>query len=161
MTSYSILKTPIDDLILVANPTHLIGLYFAGCAHVPVAKKEWKLDPGHPILRQASAELRDFFDGKRKDFSLPLHAKGTPFQERVWKEIARIPFGQTITYSDLAERAGAPRAVRAAGTATGRNPLGIIVPCHRVVGKNGSFGGYAGGLKMKHYLIDLEEKNRK
>lgn len=158
MTSYSILKTSRQgDLLLVANPTELIGLYFVGCAHVPAQRTDWVLDPQHPVLKQAREQLQDYFKGTRTSFSLPLHLKGTAFQERVWREIARIPFGQTITYSELAKRAGVPDAIRAAGTATGKNPLGIIIPCHRVVGKNGSFGGYAGGLDRKRHLLELEQ----
>jgi methylated-DNA-[protein]-cysteine S-methyltransferase len=160
MIAYSILKTPLDDLILVANPTHLIGLYFSGCDHVPANRSEWKLDPRHAILQKAADQLHGYLKGTRTSFSLPLHFAGTEFQERVWREIDRIPFGQTITYSDLAKKVGAPNAVRAAGTATGKNRLGIIIPCHRVVGKNGSKGGYAGGLERKHHLLQLEQKRR-
>ena len=160
MTSYSILKTPPGDLILVANQKGLIGIYFEGCAHVPAARSSWVLDPHHAVLEQAREQLEDYLKGTRTSFSVPLHFAGTDFQQRVWREIARIPFGQTITYSDLAERVGAPEAIRAAGTATGKNPLGIIIPCHRVVGKNGSLRGYAGGLKMKRHLLELEQKNQ-
>lgn len=158
MTSYSILKTPMGDLMLVADTSKLIGLYFVGCDHVPAARSKWTLDPQHPVLRQAGEQLHDYFEGKRTSFSLPLHFSGTDFQERVWREIARIPYGRTISYSDLAHRAGAPQAIRSAGTNTGRNPLGIVIPCHRVVGKNGGIGGYAGGLEWKRYLLELEKK---
>jgi methylated-DNA-[protein]-cysteine S-methyltransferase len=157
MNYYSILKSPLDDLLLVANPTALTGVYFLGSAHVPAARADWVLDSRHPILEQASEQLRDYFNGAKTGFSVPLHFAGTDFQMRVWRQIALIPFGQTITYSDLAERVGTPNATRAAGTATGRNPLGIIIPCHRVVGKNGLLGGYAGGLERKRYLLALEQ----
>lgn len=158
MTSYSILKTLlVGDLFLVANPTQLTGIYFSGCEHVPAVRSDWVFNPRHAVLEQAGEQLQDYLKGARTSFSLPLHLAGTDFQQRVWREIAKIPFGQTITYSDLAQRVGAPRAVRAAGTATGKNPIGIIVPCHRVVGKNGSFGGYAGGLDRKRYLLNLEQ----
>jgi methylated-DNA-[protein]-cysteine S-methyltransferase len=157
-TSYCTLKTSLDDLVLVASPTALTGIYFSDCSHVPVALKEWRNDPAHPVLKQAREELRDFFDGKKTSFSVPLHFEGTDFQERVWRQIARIPFGETLTYSELAERADAPQAVRAAGTATGRNPLAVIIPCHRVVGKHGALGGFAGGLNRKRILLELETK---
>jgi methylated-DNA-[protein]-cysteine S-methyltransferase len=147
VTSYSIVNTPMGDLLLVANETALIGLYFDGFDHVPSARKNWTLDPKHPILREAKTQLHEFFEGKRTSFSIPLHFSGTDFQERVWKEIARIPYGKTISYSELARRAGKPAAIRAAGTNTGRNPLGILIPCHRVMGKNGAITGYAGGLE--------------
>ena len=161
MTSYLILKTSsIGDLILVANPTHLIGLYFAGCAHVPATRSDWIMNPRHAVLEQAREQLQDYIKGEKTSFLLPLHLTGTDFQQRIWREIATIPFGQTMTYSDLAKRAGNSRAIRAAGTATGKNPIGIIIPCHRVVGKNGWLGGYAGGLEKKQHLLQLEQKAR-
>ncbi len=156
MTSYSIIETPLGGLLLVANKSELIGLYFTGCEHVPAAAKTWKLDARHPVLKKAETELNEYFAGKRTSFSFPPSSYGTDFQKRVWSEIAKIPFGQTITYSDLAKRAGKPKAIRAAGTATGRNPLGIIIPCHRVLGKRGAIGGYAGGLENKRRLLKLE-----
>jgi methylated-DNA-[protein]-cysteine S-methyltransferase len=157
MTSYTILKTDlVGDLLLVATPRELTGVYFHGRKHAPALRDDWKLDPRHPVLRQAAAELQEYFAGKRKTFSVPLHFDGTDFQHEIWRQIARIPFGETITYSELAELAGAPDAVRAAGTATGQNPLSIIVPCHRVVGKNGKLTGFAGGLDRKKNLLGIE-----
>ena len=97
-----------------------------------------------------------YFEGKRQCFDLPVASEGTPFQREVWNEIARIPFGKTITYAELARRVGSPRAVRAAGAATGRNPLSIVVPCHRVVGAGGTLTGYAGGVDRKARLLALE-----
>ncbi len=123
MTYYSILKSPMEDLLLVANPTALIGVYFIGSAQAPEPRADWVLDPRHAVLEQASKQLADYFNGAKTGFSVPLHFAGTDFQMRVWREIAMIPFGQTITYSDLAEGVGTPNATRAAGTATGRNPL--------------------------------------
>jgi len=157
MISYSRMKiSKFGEIFLVANPTHLIGIYFSECDHSPVVRSDWKLNPAHPVLKQASAELKEYFQGERKEFSLPLHFEGTAFQQEVWRQISRIPFGKTITYSDLAGRVGAPKATRAAGTATGRNPLGIVIPCHRVVGKHGALGGYAGGLDKKKRLLEIE-----
>lgn len=156
MTYYSIIKTPLGDLMLAANASELTGLYFAGCDHIPSASNHWTLDAQHPVLQQTEEQLREYFAGKRKIFSLPLRLAGTDFQERVWREIARIPYGETISYSDLAKRAGAPQAIRAAGMNTGRNPLSIVIPCHRVVGKNGSLCGFAGGLERKRQLLELE-----
>lgn len=157
-TSYTTLKTPVGDLILVATSSELIGIYFADCDHVPAKRNEWKLDAKHPILQQAKEQLQEYFERKRKNFSLPLHFAGTDFQKRVWREIAKIPYGQTITYSELAKKAGAARAIRAAGTSTGRNALSIVIPCHRVVARNGGKGGYAGGLDRKHRLLELEKE---
>jgi methylated-DNA-[protein]-cysteine S-methyltransferase len=157
MTYYSIFNAPFGELLLVANATHLIGIYFDDCDHVPSARNGWSLDPKHSILRDTSLQLQEYFDRKRTTFSVPVHFAGTDFQNRVWKEIALIPYGKTITYSELAEKAGAPNAIRAAGSSTGRNALSIVIPCHRVVGKNGGFGGYAGGLERKRFLLNLEE----
>jgi len=159
MTSYCIVKTAqLGELLLLANATQLIGVYFADSRHAPAIRPDWELNPRHPMLREARQQLRNYLRGKQKTFTLSLHSPGTSFQREVWKQIARIPFGQTITYSELAKRAGAPNAIRAAGTATGRNPLSIIVPCHRVVGKNKSLGGYAGGLERKKHLLAVEMK---
>jgi methylated-DNA-[protein]-cysteine S-methyltransferase len=157
MTYYSILKTPLGDLMMVTHQSELTGLYFVGCDHVPAAQKTWTLDIRHPVLRKATKQLNEYFKGQRSSFSFPPSAAGTDFQRRIWREIAKIPFGKTISYSDLARRAGAPRAIRAAGTATGRNPLSIIVPCHRVLGKHGAIGGYAGGLERKRHLLKFEK----
>jgi methylated-DNA-[protein]-cysteine S-methyltransferase len=154
--SYSILKSPIDDLMLVADASVLTGVYFVGCDHIPAASKHWTLNAQHSVLSQATKQLQEYFAGKRQNFSLPLRLAGTDFQQKVWQEIARIPYGETINYSELAKRAGAPQAIRAAGTTTGRNPVSIIVPCHRVMGKNGSMCGFAGGLERKRYLLSLE-----
>ena len=153
---YFIVKSGIKDLMLVADDSALIGLYFMGCDHIPAASKDWIHDARHPVLRQAATQLREYFEGKRDHFTIPLRLAGTDFQQKVWREIARIPYGETIAYGELAERAGAPRAIRAAGTSTGRNPVAIIIPCHRVVGKNGGMGGFAGGLERKRFLLELD-----
>jgi methylated-DNA-[protein]-cysteine S-methyltransferase len=128
----------------------------AGGEDISAAAKQWKLDAQHPILRLAAKQLQEYFAGEREALSVPLRLAGTDFQQRIWREIARIPCGQTLSYSDLANRAGAPRAFRAAGTSTGRNPAAIFVPCHRVVGKNGSMCGFGGGLDRKRFLLGLE-----
>ena len=156
VNSYSILQSPIADIMLVADDSALIGLYFVGCDHVPAASRRWKLNAKHPVLQQAAKQLGEYFSRKRKSFSVPLRLAGTDFQQRVWQQIALIPYGETIHYTDLAKRAGAPRAVRAVGTTTGRNPVSILIPCHRVVGKNGSLCGFAGGLERKRDLLELE-----
>src|SRR3954464_15443442 len=104
MTSYSILKTPLGDLMLVANEAELIGLYFNDCAHVPAQRTHWTRDEQHPVLKQAGKQLNEYLDGKRSTFSFPPSSTGTDFQKRIWQEIAKIPFGKTITYSDLAKK---------------------------------------------------------
>ncbi len=158
MNTYTTLKTKqLGDLVLTANATHLTGIYFAGRKHVPAALKDWKRDANHPVLKTAARELEEFLEGKRRNFTVPLEAEGTDFQRTIWGQLARIPFGQTITYGELARRAGKPEAVRAAGAACGRNPHAIIVPCHRVVAKSGALQGFAGGLETKKRLLALEQ----
>ena len=156
ISEYSMIKSEIGDLMLVTDGSALAGLYFAGCDHIPTVSKHWTRNDRHPVLQMAAHQLEEYFAGKRTKFSVPLRLTGTEFQEKIWREIARIPFGETITYSELADRAGASHAVRAAGTTTGRNPVSIIVPCHRVVGKNGDMCGFAGGLERKRHLLALE-----
>ena len=153
--NYSIVKSSIGDLMLVADASALIGLYFVGCDHSPTTST-WSLDARHPVLQQAAKQLQEYFAGKRTKFSLPLRLAGTDFQQRIWREISLIRYGETITYTDLAKRAGVPQAARAAGTSIGQNPVSIIIPCHRVVGKDGSMCGFAGGLDRKQYLLAFE-----
>lgn len=109
-----------------------------------------------PLQIQIVREMSEYLEGKRKVFSIPLHFHGTPFQESVWKVVASIPFGTTLTYSQIAERIGSPRACRAVGTAVGKNPIPIIIPCHRVLSRSG-LGGYSGGLHIKKVLLALED----
>ena len=157
MRFYSTLKTAqLGELVLTANQTKLTGIYFAGRKHVPATIKHWKCDPSHPVFKKTACELQEFLSGKRRDFTVPFLADGTEFQHKIWQQLARIPFGQTITYGELARRVGRPKAVRAAGAACGRNPLAIIVPCHRVVAKTGELQGFAGGLEAKKRLLALE-----
>ena len=107
-------------------------------------------------LKEVVAQLKDYFSGKRNDFDLKLNPKGTDFQQKVWQELGNIPFGKTITYLDLAKKLGDPKVIRAAASANGKNPLWIIVPCHRVIGTDGSLTGYAGGLWRKKWLLEHE-----
>jgi methylated-DNA-[protein]-cysteine S-methyltransferase len=114
-------------------------------------------NPG--ILSPAITQLKEFFDGKRTTFDTPLHPEGTHFQLNVWDELKKIPYGRTCSYEDLARRLGDIKVIRAAATANGRNPLPIIIPCHRVIGKNGSLTGYSGGLWRKQFLLELEQRD--
>jgi methylated-DNA-[protein]-cysteine S-methyltransferase len=113
-----------------------------------------------PVLRQAERELAEYFEGKRRDFSLSLTWRGTSFQNRVWKVLCEIPFGSTCSYSDLARRIGSPQSARAVGVALGRNPIVILVPCHRVIGADGSLVGFGGGLEIKRKLLEHEAQYR-
>ncbi len=108
------------------------------------------------ILQEAVSQIQDYFDGKLTDFTFKLNPKGTDFQQKVWKELSKIPFGKTISYLDLAKKLGDPKVIRAAASANGKNPLWIVVPCHRVIGTDGSLTGYAGGLWRKKWLLEFE-----
>jgi len=156
MNRYTRIDTPIGRLLAVSIDGRLAGLYFDGKPHAPKPRADWKEDRDAKPFAECARQIGEYLDGKRSTFDLPLAATGTAFQQRVWREIARIPFGKTITYAELARRAGAPGSARAAGAATGRNPLSIVVPCHRVVGSAGSLTGYAGGIDRKARLIALE-----
>lgn len=156
MLYYDYYPSPRGRILLVADDQALTGVYFAGQKYHPRIDKKWKRADKHKPLRQAKRELSEYFDGKRTQFSVKVAPQGTPFQRAVWKSIASVEFGQTIAYGELAERAGYPGSARAAGAATGRNPISIIVPCHRIVGSNGSLTGYAGGLVKKRALLELE-----
>jgi methylated-DNA-[protein]-cysteine S-methyltransferase len=113
----------------------------------------------HPLVEEAVRQLRAYFEGRLWRFDLPLDPRGTPFQLRVWRELLAIPYGETRSYRWVAERAGSPTAVRAAGAANGSNPIAIVVPCHRVIGSNGKLTGYGGGLPLKRTLLELEARH--
>lgn len=156
MHTYDYFQSPHGRMLLVADDKALTGAYFTGQKYYPRIDADWVRDARHAPLRQAKRELAEYFGGKRKRFSVKLAPRGTPFQRSVWKAIAGVGFGRTIAYAELARRAGRPGSARAVGAATGRNPIGIIVPCHRIVGSNGALTGYAGGLGKKCALLELE-----
>jgi methylated-DNA-[protein]-cysteine S-methyltransferase len=158
MTTYDYYDSPHGRILLVADEKAITGVSFVGQKYAPRVQGDWQRDARHAPIRQAKRELAEYFGGRRKRFSVRLAPKGTPFQRAVWKAIASVAFGKTIAYAELARRAGRPRSARAAGAATGRNPIGIIVPCHRIVGSNGSLTGYAGGLAKKRALLALEAR---
>ncbi len=150
------IKSPSGALFLVASSRALQGVYWRKQA-IAVAKV---LDqsPGGKILQAAQTQLDEYFAGKRRRFDLPLELTGTAFQVKVWKELIKIPFGQTISYTQLARQVKNPRACRAVGSANGKNPLCIIVPCHRVIAADGAIGGYSGGIAQKRQLLELEQR---
>ena len=155
-TRYDLVPGPLGTMLLVARGDELAGIHFEGGRHQPAIGADWRRAPDHSLLRAATGQLAEYFAGRRTRFDLPLAPTGTPFQRAVWNAIAAIPFGATIAYSELAARAGRPNGVRAAGTATGRNPWAIVVPCHRIVGSDRALTGYAGGLERKRALLALE-----
>ena len=146
--------SPIGCLKLTANEDALRTLQF-----VDEACCEMKSTmPANSIIQQVFKQLDEYFAGKRKRFDLPLSPAGTPFQQKVWKELQQIPYGQTVSYAQLAQSVGNPKACRAVGSANGKNPVAIIIPCHRVINASGKLGGYAYGLEVKKQLLDLERK---
>jgi methylated-DNA-[protein]-cysteine S-methyltransferase len=151
-TSYTAMPSPAGELLLTASPDGLTGVYFPGEGIEPAP--DWELEPSR--FAEAINQLEEYFAGERTEFSLPLAARGTPFQQRVWKELLGVGYGTTITYTELARRVGCPRSVRAVGGANGRNPICVIVPCHRVIGVNGALTGYSAGIETKRWLLDFE-----
>ena len=156
MTRFIRCETALGRVYATANAVALTGLYFEGGRHAPAIDPAWREDASQPVLAACAAQLHEYLDGARRAFDLPLAPTGTAFQQAVWREIARVPYGETVTYTELARRAGFPGAARAAGAATGRNPVGVVIPCHRIVGSDGSLTGYAGGLERKRGLLELE-----
>jgi len=156
MIRYRRIATPLGALFATATGDTLTGLYYEGGRHAPQVSPRWVEDPQDRTLAECARQLAEYFAGARRGFALPMAPAGTPFQRRVWDEIRRIPYGETISYAELARRAAAPGSARAAGAATGRNPLSIVVPCHRVIASGGSLTGYAGGLARKTRLLEIE-----
>lgn len=139
------------SLYLVATETHLINIQFTQPQKALLQTTE--------LLSMTTIQLDEYFQGKRTTFSLPFNLTGTPFQLAVWKELQNIPYGQTTSYKEIAQKINKPKAYRAVGMANNKNPLPIIIPCHRVIGSNGKLIGYAGGLKLKNYLLELEKSH--
>jgi methylated-DNA-[protein]-cysteine S-methyltransferase len=160
MRYYDVYDSPQGRMLLVASAAGLSGAYFDGQKYLPKQADGWKRSSEHAPLARAKQQLEAYFAGRLRRFELPLDPDGTPFQRAVWTAISSVLFGETISYGELARRAGRAGSARAAGAATGRNPIGIIVPCHRIVGSNGSLTGYAGGLERKQALLALESSGR-
>lgn len=157
MTYYTEHESPLGTLLLAATDAGLCGLYFEQHKYFD-GPQGWRRDPEHPILRKTISQLDDYFAGRLMRFDIELDLRGTSFQQSVWAALQALPFGDTSTYQAIAHVISKPNAVRAAGTAIGRNPISIIVPCHRVVGVSGALSGYAGGLDRKRYLLALERE---
>lgn len=150
------IPSPIGQLTLVASQLGLMAIYMEKHTKPAGDRTQWSKDPTHPILTETKKQLDSYFAGTRREFDLPLDLIGTPFQKAAWQALQKIPYGETRSYAEQATLCGKPKAVRAIGTANGRNPVSIIVPCHRVIGKNGSLTGYGGGIDRKRFLLELE-----
>ena len=157
---YSDIASPLGQLTVAATEQGLCGLYFEAHRHFK-GKDGWRRDSAHPVVRAAVRQLEEYFAGTRDGFDLPLDLRGTTFQQEVWQQLLRIPYGATVSYGDHAKAVGRPKAARAVGAAIGRNPVSIIVPCHRVIGGNGSLTDYAGGLERKAALLELESRGQR
>jgi methylated-DNA-[protein]-cysteine S-methyltransferase len=145
--------SPVGGLVLFATRKGLAGLFFAHRAPDRQAPPD---DPGNPHLNAAEAQLIEYFAKQRQSFEIQFDHQGTTFQKQVWQQLSQIPFGETCSYGDIARRIKNPKSVRAVGLATGSNPISIIVPCHRVIGADGSLTGFGGGLDIKHKLLTHE-----
>lgn len=148
------MASPIGDLILVEDNGALLEIGFTSGAR-PAANPADATETRAPFVA-ITRQLEEYFAGKRREFDIPLAPRGTSFQQQVWQALTKIPFGTTVSYSDIAHAIGNPNAVRAVGLANGRNPIPVVIPCHRVIGKNGTLTGYGGGLPIKRKLLVLE-----
>jgi methylated-DNA-[protein]-cysteine S-methyltransferase len=157
--AHTIIDSPVGPLTLVAAGGSLVGLYMQVTRHQPGPGQLGEAaQPGPEPLAAAAGQLAGYFAGELTGFDLPLAMDGTGFQRRVWAALQQIPYGETVSYGQLADEIGAPGASRAVGLANGRNPIGIVVPCHRVIGADGSLTGYGGGMDRKRFLLDLERR---
>ncbi len=158
MHYYTIMESPIDPLLLMSDGDHLTGLYMDTQIqeYLPYMKEEWKNDQAP--FAETIVQLKAYFAGELCQFDLPLKLSGTVFQKTVWQQLTTIPYGETVSYKSIAEHIYAPKAVRAVGLANGKNPISIIVPCHRVIGANGKLTGYGGGLHRKQWLLTHEAR---
>ena len=158
------IESPIGPLVLAASEQGMASMEFGTMVDVENAMATWAAKRGYgslqvgesDLLEEAAGQLADYFCGQLRQFRLPLDLRGTPFQKKVWEALTSIPFGQTLSYKQVAERIGSSGAVRAVGGANNRNPLPVIVPCHRVIGSDGQLVGYGGGLWIKQFLLQLE-----
>lgn len=158
MNYYTFLESPVDRLLLTSDGEFLTGVYMEIEIQklLPRMVNNWQQDATH--FTKAIAQLNAYFARDLVEFDLPMKAKGTPFQEAVWQLLSTIPYGETVSYKNIAERMHLPKAARAVGMVNGQNPISIIIPCHRVIGANGKLTGYGGGIHRKQWLLAHEDK---
>ena len=159
--AYKIIDSPAGKLKMVASDKGLVAILWENDKPRRVPLSEMAEDSKHKVLVETERQLREYFAGERKSFSLPLDMRGTRFQRDVWEALLAIPFGETRSYGELAKKLGNPTASRAVGAANGRNPISIVVPCHRVIGSSGKLTGFAGGLETKARLLEIENAEKK
>jgi len=155
MTYYTLHNTPAGELLLMSDGETVTGIHWTVFRRAPRVSADWT--ENKEVFKDVIAQLDEYFAGKRQTFDLKIAFAGTPFQQSVWKELQKIPFGAHTSYQAIAETIGKPKAVRAVGTAVGSNPICIVVPCHRVLATSGKLGGYAGGLDSKRALLTTEQ----
>jgi methylated-DNA-[protein]-cysteine S-methyltransferase len=158
MTYYKLIESPLDTLLITSDGRSLTGLYLQGQKHYPEITDSWQESVNLEVFVQTQQQLTEYFAYQRQSFDLPLAAQGTAFQRQVWQQLCTIPFGESISYGTLAQRIEQPKASRAVGAANGRNPISIVVPCHRVIASSGKLTGYAGGLDRKQWLLQHESE---
>ena len=151
---YTYIKSPVGRLLVAGDESGLRRIGFPEGKGAVLPEREWRQESAS--LHEAVEQLRAYFAGERKSFDLPMHFEGTPFQKKVWRALQAIPYGETISYGELARRVGTPKASRAVGSANGCNQIPIVIPCHRVIASDGTLGGFGGGLPTKRILLDLE-----
>lgn len=164
MICYTRIESPIGLLILKSDGQALTGIYMTGIyldspSETPRDLDRWVLDPSREPLQRTARQLEEYFKGERREFDVPLHLEGTEFQKRAWRDLMQIGYGETRSYGEQARRIGNPNASRAVGLANGRNPIPIVVPCHRVIGANGSLTGFGGGIERKRWLLGHERRH--
>jgi len=152
--NYDRLESPVGTLLITATDKGVRHILFDDIADVDLPDHSSGQDA---FIQQAKTQLSEYFNGQRRQFDLPLDIDGTPFRKKVWRALQTIPYGECWSYAELAQRIGQPKAMRAVGSANGNNPLCIVIPCHRVIAKDGGLGGYTGGLERKQWLLELEQ----
>jgi len=155
---HTTIDSPLGELTLTARGDFLTGIFYEGHWHLPPSEYFGeRVSAEESLFTHTEAQLQEYLGGQRTTFDVPLETHGNPFQERVWERLKHIPYGETVSYGQLASELGDPNLAQAVGSAVGRNPISVIIPCHRVVGRNGQLTGYAGGLPNKRFLLELEE----
>lgn len=153
---FTTFQTPLGDMLASADAQGLRHLHFLRAPEESPQRGDWQRNDANDVLKQTRRQIEEYFAGSRREFDLPLAPAGTDFQQKVWRALLEIPYGRTASYMEQAQRLGNAKAVRAVGLANGRNPIPIVIPCHRVIGSNGSLTGYAGGLAIKRALLEME-----